>query len=186
MLTCRIHLKRQKLNLQQPPQKENNPHAETMKSHQCNFACGCYARLCRDYLWHWALQLAASCITHLHNKQHFTAAGLEPGQSSLPLALAAVFCENALSHFKTKGRKWSKGDCWGEKEKNTPLHISLAQVKEIYVIFFKIWCLSLFVLPKRNNQCIFSMGIHFFLAKVSVIFISGFMGFMEAIFRNNF
>lgn len=119
MLYCRIHLKRQNLSLQQQPQKENNPHAETMKSHQCNFACGCYARLHGDYLWHWALQLAAYCITHLHNKQHSTAAGLEPGQSSLPLVLAAVLWENALSHFKTKGRKWSKGDSWGEKEKST-------------------------------------------------------------------
>lgn len=63
------------------------------------------------------------------------AARLEPGQCSL--ALAAVFCESALSHSKNEGRKWSKGESWGKKEKNTPLRISLAQVKDIHVIFSK-------------------------------------------------
>lgn len=58
-----------------------------------------------------------SNLQHLAQQADFTATGLEPGQCSVPLTLAAVFCENALSHSKTKGRKWSKGDCWGKRRK---------------------------------------------------------------------
>lgn len=145
--------------------KENNPYAETMKCHQCNFACGCYARLHRDYLWHWALQLAVSCITHLNNKQHFTAAGLEPGQCSLPLTLPAVFCENAPSHFKTKGRRWSKGNCWGKGEKYPTKHQSCTSKRHIHNFFQNL--LSKFLFYQKGISNTFSPGgsIFFFLPK---------------------
>lgn len=63
-----------------PPQPNNNKNPK-QKPTLAFFACGCYTSLLRDYLWHGALKVAASCITRLQNKPCASqAAGSDPRQ----------------------------------------------------------------------------------------------------------